>query len=423
MNSNQPKYSILIPTYNGINYLPTCLETILNQKYNDYELIISDDHSTDGTKEYLKDLSDPNITVIEPETSLSMTEHWEWLLSHAIGEWCIFVGQDDGLQPYFFELADKLTVQANAKNIRTIMSSRAYFFWQGCEYVYGNVAVRYVAFNKTKIHNFKIEALKALLGLQDYFELPQMYTTALFHKKLIAEAKLKQQGKVFSCHPQDANLAAIACSLENKYLKSYMPLGWVGSSPKSAGMAVTGQNSLANEKDKSAIEQLKKDYIEKISKSNLNYHELAGDFSFGNAALYFWQALLMTASIRSSVIQQFLTSKFFKLLMFSSIFYSLQKKKLNLKKKQERLQQFEKILLVNKCKLSTVKICLVVISLIIFLFLFPTIVYKVFKKAIRFFSDKIKLLIVWDENAEITMNKASSNINIAVKNKHWISSM
>ena len=59
-----PKYSIIIPTYNGVQYLPTCIETIISQDYKDYELIISDDHSTDGTKEFLEMLSHPNITVV-----------------------------------------------------------------------------------------------------------------------------------------------------------------------------------------------------------------------------------------------------------------------------------------------------------------------------------------------------------------------
>ena len=54
---NNPKYSIILPARNGFNYLPTCINTIIDQNYNDYELIISDDHSNDGTKQYLNNLS------------------------------------------------------------------------------------------------------------------------------------------------------------------------------------------------------------------------------------------------------------------------------------------------------------------------------------------------------------------------------
>lgn len=420
MKKPQPKFSILIPSYNGIKYLPTCLESILKQDYADYELIISDDHSTDGTKAFLEKLDHPNVTVIEPAFSLSMTEHWEWLLSHAQGEWCIFVGQDDGLQPYFFVLAELLVQTAKQKKLRSIMSSRAYFFWPGCEYVYGNVAVRYLAFNQFKVHNFKVEVLKTLLSLKEYFELPQMYTTALFHKDLIAEAKQKQQGKVFSCHPQDANLAAVACSLETHYLKSYIPLGWVGSSPKSAGMAVTGQNELADEKNKDAINRLKKDYMNKISNSSLKYHESAGDFSFGNATLYFWQAILMTADVRPPAMQKLLTSKGFKYFMFAGIYYHLLRQRLK-DQNPLRLQQFEQILAVNQCNLSGVKLCLGLMLSVFLLLLLPLGAYKVLNKILRISADKIKLLILWNDNPDISLMKASADILMLIKNKNWVS--
>jgi hypothetical protein len=41
------------------------------------------------------------------------------------------------------------------------------------------------------LKNCNFEALKALMGIQEYFELPQMYTTSLFHSDLINQAKLK----------------------------------------------------------------------------------------------------------------------------------------------------------------------------------------------------------------------------------------
>ena len=138
MTTQKARYSILIPSRNGGKYLPTCVQSIIEQHYDNYELVISDDHSDDGTKEYLATLKHKNIRVVEPPQHLSMAEHWEWVLAHATGEWMIFVGQDDGLQPYFFTLADKLTRLADKKNIRAVMSRRAYFFWNGCDALFGD---------------------------------------------------------------------------------------------------------------------------------------------------------------------------------------------------------------------------------------------------------------------------------------------
>lgn len=313
-----PKYSIILPVYNGVQYLPTCVDTILANEYKDYELIISNDNSNDGTKEYLETLKIyKHIKIVSPAQSLSMTEHWEWALSHASGEWMIFVGQDDGLQHYFFKLADKLTKLADEKNIRSIASSRAYYFWQGCEYAYGDVAIKYRAMKKTEVLNMKFEVFKALFGFQDYFELPQMYTTSLFKKSLIEEAKEKQGGNLFSSHPQDANLIAIACSLEKEYLKSFIPLGWVGTSPKSAGMAIVSDESKVKEEDRENILSLKKDYEKKVLDSSLKYHELAGSFSLGSLQVYLWQAFLKTNVLRDEKFNDFLISKKFRFFLLS----------------------------------------------------------------------------------------------------------
>lgn len=313
-----PKYSIVVPAKNGGTYLQACVKSILCQQ-GDYELIVSDDHSLDGTQEFLASLRHPNVTVLSPPESLSMTEHWEWALSHAKGEWLIFVGQDDGLQSYFFEHAERLTKSAQKHNVRAIMSSRAYFFWPGCEFVYGDIAVSYRAFRHEKIYSAKWQALRALLSFQHYFEMPHMYTSSLFHRTLLDEAKSKMGGKIFNAHPQDANLAAIACSLDSRYLKSFIPLGWVGSSPKSAGMAVSFTASSIEGAAHQGLLALKLEYEKRIISSPIEYDYRAADFGFGDNAIYFWQALLRTSKLRGEVWNRFLESAFLQRLIFSSV--------------------------------------------------------------------------------------------------------
>ena len=346
MQSPSTKYSIIIPVLNGEKYLPSCVETIVSQNFSDYELIISDDHSTDGTSAYLSTIVHPNVTVIHPPEGLSMTEHWEWALSQARGEWLMFVGQDDGLQLYFFRLAQRLTEIAHKENLRTIMSERAYFFWKDCEFVYGDIAVGYHARNATKIHDFRYEAIKALLGLQTYFDLPEMYTTSLFHRDIVSEAKQKQQGRLLSTHPQDANLAAIACSLEKRYLMSSIPLGWVGSSQKSAGMAVSYRKPSSDATERSnSLDLLKREYLKKIDKSKLEYNFLAGDFLFGNLSIYFWQSLLQTQNLRGSLANRILLSRPFKAMLFCRVLNEVNSSD----NSDIRLPMFKEILKRNQC--------------------------------------------------------------------------
>jgi glycosyltransferase involved in cell wall biosynthesis len=353
MNISKPKYSIIIPVYNGLQYLPTCVDTILSNVYDNYELIISDDNSNDGTKDYLDSIRGNNhVRIIMPNRKLSMAEHWEFALSYAKGDWLIFVGQDDGLQHYFFDLSDRLTDLADLSGIRSIASSRAYYFWDGCQNSFGEMALKYRAFKKIKVLNTRTEALKSLLGFQDYFELPQMYTTSLFKRTLIEEAKNLQGGILFRAHPQDANLVAIACSLEKQYLKSFIPLGWVGTSPKSAGMSIIIDVNKVEEKDKSKIIGLRKDYENKVSSSVLGYHKLAGNFSLGNLQIYLWQSFMQTKELRGVKQNKFLISKPFRLILLSFALNTVMKSK-----RKESIDMMNEVIQIHGFNLHLVKTC------------------------------------------------------------------
>ena len=60
-----PKVSVLLPTYNAAEHLGKAINSILGQTFEDFELIIINDGSTDGTQELLKNYSDPRIQVIQ----------------------------------------------------------------------------------------------------------------------------------------------------------------------------------------------------------------------------------------------------------------------------------------------------------------------------------------------------------------------
>src|ERR1700721_3744539 len=58
-----PAISIITPVWNGLPFLTACVESVLMQDFKNWEMLISDDGSTDGSRDYLKTLDDPRIKV------------------------------------------------------------------------------------------------------------------------------------------------------------------------------------------------------------------------------------------------------------------------------------------------------------------------------------------------------------------------
>ncbi|WP_297639000.1 glycosyltransferase family 2 protein [uncultured Clostridium sp.] len=93
---NLYKISIIIPAYNVINYIKETLESIYNQTFKEFELILVDDGSTDGTYEVLRDYESlhENVKLIKQENSGPSIARNKGL-EEAQGEYIVFVDSDD----------------------------------------------------------------------------------------------------------------------------------------------------------------------------------------------------------------------------------------------------------------------------------------------------------------------------------------
>ena len=100
------KVSVIIPAYNNEAFLYTCIDSVLNQTYNNYEIIIVNDGSEDDTlyvaKEYEKKYE--CITVIDnPNKGQGYTRNYA--LTLAKGDYILFLDSDDFLEPVTLEVA------------------------------------------------------------------------------------------------------------------------------------------------------------------------------------------------------------------------------------------------------------------------------------------------------------------------------
>jgi len=92
---NNLKFSILIPTYNGASVVGETLRSILSQSFQDFEIIVQDDASTDNTVEVIKSFNEPRIKIYQNEKNLGYPGNLESLNKKGTGDIVYLMGQDD----------------------------------------------------------------------------------------------------------------------------------------------------------------------------------------------------------------------------------------------------------------------------------------------------------------------------------------
>src|SRR5208337_904206 len=111
-----PKVSVITPNYNHARYLHQRLDSILNQTFQDFELIILDDASTDNSREVIESYAnDPRVrTIFKAENNGSTFKQRNLGVSQAKGEYIWFAESDDYADPALLEtLVDRLDRHPN----------------------------------------------------------------------------------------------------------------------------------------------------------------------------------------------------------------------------------------------------------------------------------------------------------------------
>ncbi len=106
--NRSPRISVCIPTYNGAKYLGEAIESILNQTCLDFELIVIDDNSSDGTETVVRSFNDERISFIQNPSRLGLVGNWNKCLEAATGPYICVFHQDDVMMPD--NLAKKIKV-------------------------------------------------------------------------------------------------------------------------------------------------------------------------------------------------------------------------------------------------------------------------------------------------------------------------
>jgi glycosyltransferase involved in cell wall biosynthesis len=109
MSSTPPNFTgellvtIAIPTFNRAARLKDCLTSALRQTYQNFEVVVSDNASTDETIDVLRSFSDPRVRVIRQKANIGLLPNWNACLAAAKGDYVLFVSDDDRIAPWMLE--------------------------------------------------------------------------------------------------------------------------------------------------------------------------------------------------------------------------------------------------------------------------------------------------------------------------------
>ena len=155
MNS-APRLSIVIATWNAVNTLERCLHSIMAQDFDDWEILISDGGSTDGTVELIL-REGPAIGWWQTKKDKGIYDAWNQALDYARGEYVAFLGADDTLHApsalrHVFELIGKEKYDlVTGRGVLVNQDGRAYYEF-GNAWDYGKLRRRMTICHPGALH-------------------------------------------------------------------------------------------------------------------------------------------------------------------------------------------------------------------------------------------------------------------------------
>ncbi len=245
MNDRKPFFSVVMPTYNRADLLGLAVRSILDQSFEDFEIVISNGGSTDNTKEVVAAFDDSRVRYIESAKRLSIGDNYQAGLNCASGEYITFLGDDDAFAPTMFERVKRVIDERNAP----IVSFRVchYYHDDDIEFNYENpISANTLVIPKCtgKLTEFKkneaAETLFTNFGLIDGWRNPNFIVpylaNAVYHHRIFSDIKQKRE-KMFALTPADMYLAAAVFFVSDSYFCLDEPLHvwsrWAGNSTAS----------------------------------------------------------------------------------------------------------------------------------------------------------------------------------------------
>ena len=187
-----PTFSITLCTFNAIEYLPQCIDSLLQQTFGDFELIIVDDGSCDGTVDYLAKLQDNRIKLILLEKNHGLIYARSTAFAAASGSFIALMDADDIAHP------DRLAAQYQVLRTGTV---------QICGTQYQTLDTANGRLRKRRAYQNSAD-LRALLTIY----CPLCNPSVSFDRRLLAQAGYRDAFRHAEDYAFWAELSALDCA-------------------------------------------------------------------------------------------------------------------------------------------------------------------------------------------------------------------
>ena len=92
-------FSVVIPTYNNKDYLKKAIQSVLNQSFKEYEIIVVDNFSSDGTEKLISNMNEKKITFVKKDNNGVIARSRNLGINQSKSKWVAFLDSDDAWYP------------------------------------------------------------------------------------------------------------------------------------------------------------------------------------------------------------------------------------------------------------------------------------------------------------------------------------
>lgn len=230
------RISIAIPTRERAEYLRSLLETCVAIEDDNLEIVVSDNASTDNTREVVEGFGDRRIRYLNTGRRLSMRQNFENVINATTGDYVIMSGDDDGFVPGQWTYLRTLLEQERP----ALLSWRSrYYLWPDSRQPDGGGRLKLTGSQSfgpvVRIPTKDVLAAVVNATATGYDIAPMIYHGAA--SRAVIEAMKVKTGAVFRCSVPDVYFMVAANAFADEVLFVEHPLSIQAISPKSTGFS------------------------------------------------------------------------------------------------------------------------------------------------------------------------------------------